>query len=89
VTIVELYRRRPEHGEVELLGRVYAPDPDGPAVILLADPEHGSLVEALLAEGVIGPAERILHMADGEAFVRALPDGLRGSRFWAERVDRG
>lgn len=86
--IVEIRRRRPEDGGIEVLGRVVAAEAKGggPARVEPADDEAGALIAALLAPGVVGPDGRRLVLADGLAFVAALPDAIRGSRFWAERV---
>ncbi len=87
MTIVELRRRRPEDASVETLARIYAPDPDGPAVIEPVDPADREWVEFILSSaGVTGSRGRSLSLADGEAYVRALPQSFRGSRLWAEEI---
>ena len=55
-----------------------------PAVIEADDPVMLGVVELLLEPGITGPAGEDLLLDDGEAFVAALPEALRGSRFWAE-----
>lgn len=84
MTIVELYRRNQLTAEAELVARVYAPDPDGPAVIMPADPDDLPAIDAQLADGVAGPDGGRLYLEDGEAYVEALPEAYHGSRFWAE-----
>jgi hypothetical protein len=83
VKVVEVLRRHPESGEVEVVARVVA-DPGQPAVIEAADPAFREMVELLLEPGISGPGGRTLRLEDGESFVAALPEELRGSRLWAE-----
>ena len=84
--VAELLRRLPETGEVVVLARILAPDPDGPAIIE-ADPARMPLVRELLAEGAPGPGDQIYYLEDGEAFVRLLPSAFRGERLWAALVE--
>jgi hypothetical protein len=84
--VVELLRRRPEDGQVELLARVWCDGPGLPASVEILAPQYREGIELTLAEGARDSAGRALHVADGEAFVAALPDHHRGSRFWAVEV---
>jgi hypothetical protein len=84
---VEIMRRRPDSAETEVLVRVFVPIADGPAVIAAVRPGGSPGVSAMLAEGVPGPTGELLHLADGAAFVAALPAAYRGSRLWAEEVE--
>ena len=81
-----ILERRPEDGEIEPLARVSVPVPGGPAVAIAAESRYQGYVDSLLAPGVTGPGGQRLHLADGEAFVAALPAAMRGSRLWAELV---
>lgn len=84
MTVVEIRERRPEDGAIEPLGRVFVPKPGGPAVAAPVDPRFEVYLASLVAPGIIGPGGRRLFLADGEAFVAALPEAMRGSRLWAE-----
>jgi hypothetical protein len=84
--VAEVLRRHPESGEVEVIGRVVAGDTGRPAVIEAGDPAFREMIELLLEAGISGPDGRTLRLDDGEAFVAALPEELRGSRLWAELV---
>jgi hypothetical protein len=83
VSVAELYVRRDSDGRPELVARIRAPDDGGPAVVEAIPPGTRSGVEALLSIGTPGPGGTTLHLRDGEAFVRALPQGFRGSRVYA------
>jgi hypothetical protein len=49
-----------------------------------------SMIEAVLDRaGVVDRIGRPITRADGDAYVRALPQSLRGSRLWAEEVSGG
>jgi hypothetical protein len=89
VRVVAILERRPEDGAVEPLARVFVPTAGGPAIAVAADEHYATYVEGLLASGVIGPAGRRLFLSDGEAFLEALPDAMRGSRLWAETLREG
>ena len=82
--VAEVLRRHPESGEVEVVGRVVAGVPGQRAVIEAGDPAFKEMIELLLEPGISGRGGRTLHLEDGEAFVAALPEELRGSRLWAE-----
>ena len=82
---VAICRRRPKDGEIEVLGRVVVLAQGTPAVIMGRDERAASSLETLLSPGITGPDGRRLFLADGSAFLAALPDALRGSRLWAER----
>jgi hypothetical protein len=84
--VAELLRRLPDSGDIEVLARILAPDPYGPAVIE-ADPSVIPLVEEILSIGAPGPRDHIYYLEDGEAFVRLLPSAFRGERLWAELVE--
>ncbi len=84
--IVVILERRPEDGAIELLARVFVPEPGAAAIAVAADPQFVAYVASLVAPGVTGPGGRRLFLGDGEAFVAALPDAMRGSRLWAEPV---
>jgi hypothetical protein len=86
VRTVELRRRRPEDGETERLARVHA-SPGEPAVLEVLMPGLPGL-EMMIADGIFDDDGRQLTLADGEAFVTALPSFYRGSRFWAEVVEQ-
>ena len=86
MTVVEIMRRRPETAQTEVLVRVHVPVAGGPAVIAAVRPGGSVAVVEMLEGGVPGPGGRTLFLADGEAFVAALPLVYRGSRLWAERV---
>jgi hypothetical protein len=86
VSAVDLLERRPEDGAIEPLARVSVPVPGGPAVAVAADPRYQAYVATLIENGIAGPGGRRLFLADGEAFLEALPGAMRGSRLWAEPV---
>jgi len=83
VTVVEFFRRRPTDGVIERFARVSA-EAGGPLTVEALHGDDPTSVEALLRRGVPGPTGEMLYPADGEAFVRALPDVYRGSMLWAE-----
>jgi hypothetical protein len=87
--VVELRRRRPEDGQVERLARIWCDGPGLPASVEILAAQYREGIELTLAEGVRDPSGRPLHLADGEAFVAALPEHHRGSRFWAVEVAPG
>ena len=84
--IVELRRRRPD-AEVERLARVYVIESGGPAYLEVYDPENQEGIETLIADGATGLDGRWRELADGEAFLAALPVFYRGSRFWAQELE--
>jgi len=84
--IVAILERRPEDGAVEPLARVFVPEPGGPAIAVASHPQFDAYVASLVSGGVVGPDGHRLFLADGEAFVAALPDAMRGSRLWAESL---
>jgi hypothetical protein len=86
MSIIELYRRRPDTAEAELLARVVVTEPGGPAVMIPAVPDDRAGLEAILARGVADASGRLVDPKDGEAYLNALVETFRGSRFWAERV---
>ena len=88
MTVVEIRSRRPEDGSIELIGSVSVPEAGGPAVAVGVDTKAQAYLEHLLVAGVPGADGQMLSGADGERFVAALPDALRGSRLWAIRVPR-
>lgn len=83
--IVELRRRRPD-AQIERLARVYVTDPGGPAQLEVYSSENQEGIEALIADGATDLNGKWRQLADGEAFLSALPTFYRGSRFWAEEV---
>lgn len=87
--VVEL-RRRDGDGSVEVLARISAPDPNGPAVIEPTENASQAMVEGLLSmAGVVSREGATVSPADGAAYIRALTSSLRGSRLWAEEVAEG
>jgi hypothetical protein len=86
VSVAELFVRRASDGEPELVARIRTPESGGAAVVEAVPPGTRAGVETLLSIGVPGPGGRTLHLRDGEAFVRALPQGFRGSHVFAVLV---
>lgn len=84
--VVEIRRRRPEDAEIERLARVYVTKPGGPAHLDVFDPDLREGLEALIADGATDINGKWRQLADGEAFLLALPTFYHGSRFWAEDV---
>jgi len=84
MTVVEICRRHPVSADVEVLARVWVPVEGGPASFEAVPPARPEGIAELLDTGVPGPDGTVLRLADGAAFVAALPQGLRGSRLWAE-----
>ncbi|MGI8928515.1 MAG: hypothetical protein ACR2H0_03475 [Candidatus Limnocylindrales bacterium] len=82
---VEIRRRRPEDGEIERLARVTA-EPGQPAEFDYLIPEFREGIEVLIADPIVDARGRVIAATDGEAYVAALPEVYRGSRFWAEEV---
>lgn len=85
MSTVEIRRRRPEDGEIERLARVYANEGQAAKFDFLI-PEYAEGLQLLMANGVVDGEGRTLTLEDGEAYVAALPDFYRNSRFWAEVV---
>ena len=84
--VVEVRHRLPD-GDVESLARISLSDPDG--AIVIEPTEHASLgmVEDVLRRaGVVDRLGAPIPWSSGDAFLRALPGSLRGSRLWAEEV---
>lgn len=81
----ELRRRRAQDGSVEPLARVWADGP-GRVHVDVYEPAYRSGIESTLADGIIASDGRRLTVEDGEAFVLAMPDHYRGSRFWAVKL---
>lgn len=88
MTAVAILARRPEDGAEEVIGQVSVPSGGGAAVAVGVDAESQAYLDSLLARGVQAADGRMLHLEDGEAFVRALPQAIRGSRLWATRIPR-
>jgi hypothetical protein len=86
MSVIVLYRRRPDTAEVELLARVVVTELGGPAVVIPAVPDDRAGIEAILAQGVADARGRLVDPKDGEAYLDGLVETFRGSRFWAERV---
>jgi hypothetical protein len=86
VIVVELRRRRPDTGEVEVLARISVPVPGGPALVEAVGDTDPLTVEILLGDGVPDASGAPLLPSAGEAYALALPGAFRGSRLWAERV---
>lgn len=86
---VEIFRRRPEDAETERVGRVFVREPGQPAEFEVFVPEFQNGFAMILAEGVADERGRSLYLADGEAFLSALPAFYHGSRFWAEDTEDG
>ncbi len=84
--VVEIRRRGPD-AEVERLARVYVSEPGGPAHLEVLIPEFREGLETLIADGATDANGKWRQLADGEAFLSALPVFYRGSRFWAEAVE--
>jgi len=88
VIAAELRRRRVEDGSVESLAKVWADGP-GRVHVDVYEPAHRPGIESTLADGIVARDGRRLTIEDGEAFVEAMPDHYRGSRFWAVRLPFG
>ena len=84
-----ILERRPEDGGIDVLARVAAAGPGMGAVALATDARYQGYVDTLLGNGITGPDGTRLFLRDGDAFVNALPDAMRGSRLWAEPVADG
>lgn len=84
---VEIRRRRPEDAEVERLARVFVTSPGEPALVEYLMPEFQEGLELMLSDGVTDATGRFLRLADGDAFLDALPTFYRSSRFWASPVE--
>lgn len=85
--VVNLLRRRPEDGSVELLARIYVYAAGEPATFEIIKSEWREGLTATIHEGA--PEQRsgkLTTLADGERFLDALPLHFHGSRFWAEEV---
>ncbi|HEX5013958.1 MAG TPA: hypothetical protein VFV72_07325 [Candidatus Limnocylindrales bacterium] len=87
MSVVELYRRRPDTAETELLARIVVTERGGPAVMIPAVPDDRAGIEAILAQGVADASGRLVDPHDGEAYLNGLVETFRGSRFWAERIE--
>jgi hypothetical protein len=85
MSTVEICRRRPEDGEIERLARVHAEEGEAAQLDVLI-PEFAEGIQMLMANGVVDGEGRTLTLEDGQAYVAALPDFYRSSRFWAEVV---
>jgi hypothetical protein len=80
-------RQREADGEVVTLARVYTRESDGAAMIEPTDKANLTMIESILARaGIVDRIGRPIPRSDGEAYLRALPQSLRGSRLWAEEV---
>ena len=86
---VDLFRRRPEDGQIKHLARLTVRSPAGPAELEVRLPAFREGIELMLADGVPGDHGGWFTMADGEAFLDASLAHFHGSRFWAEEVDEG
>ena len=84
--LVEIRRRRPQDGDIERLARVYVRGPGQPAELDVLATDYREGIEQLIAEGVAAPRGGLVHLADGEAFLDALPVFFHSSRFWAEEL---
>ncbi len=86
MTVVEI-RRRAADGEIEVIARVSVPVAGGAAVIEpLGAGDLDSVMSMLSHVGVVDRRGAELQLSDGELYLHALPQSLRGSRLWAEEV---
>jgi hypothetical protein len=85
--VVNLLRRQPEDGSIELLARIYVHGAGEPATFEIIKTEWREGITMTILEGVPDPRTGTLTtLADGERFLDALPRHHRSSRFWAEEV---
>ena len=82
---VEILRRRPEDAEVEHLARITA-ESGQPAEMEILRPEFREGLEMMMSNGIFDDNGRLLFLADGDAFLDALPVFFHSSRFWAEEL---
>ena len=87
MTVVEICRRAAD-GEIEVIARVSVPVAGCVGIEPLGAGDLDLVMSMLQHVGVVDRRGAELQLSDGERYLHALPQSLRGSRLWAEVVRR-